>query len=87
MNIERYREIFYEVLDACGVENPLEGPEGAKRHRYTPHSCRHTFATLMKRVQGADKDKLALIGHSSDEMLRYYQDISYEDLRRITDCI
>lgn len=87
MNIERYREIFYEVLDACGIENPLEGPEGAKRHRYTPHSCRHTFATLMKRVQGADKDKLALIGHSSDEMLRYYQDISYEDLRRITDCI
>ena len=50
MTIEQYRAMFYSALDACGVDNPLEGPEGAKRHRYTPHSCRHTFATLMKRV-------------------------------------
>ena len=72
-------------MDACGVDNPLEGPEGAKRHRYTPHSCRHTFATLMKRVDGADKDKLELIGHTSNEMLRHYQDVSLKDLRKITD--
>ena len=68
MTIEQYRAMFYSALDACGVDNPLEGPEGAKRHRYTPHSCRHTFATLMKRVDGADKDKLELIGHTSNEM-------------------
>lgn len=87
MTIEQYRALFYKALDECGVENPIEGPEGAKRHRYTPHSCRHTFATLMKRVDGADKDKLELIGHTSNEMLRHYQDVSIEDLRKVTDAI
>lgn len=87
MSIAQYRAMFYRVLDECGVENPVEGPEGAKRHRYTPHSCRHTFATLMKRVPGADKDKLELIGHTSNEMLRHYQDIDFEDLRRVTNAI
>lgn len=87
MTIEQYRAVFYQVLDSCGIDNPLEGPEGAKRHRYTPHSCRHTFATLMKRVPGSDKDKLELIGHTSNEMLRYYQDVSLDDLRRVTDAI
>ena len=57
------------------------------RHKYSPHTCRHTFATLMKRVAGADKDKQELIGHASAEMLRYYQDVNIEDLRRITDAI
>lgn len=87
MSIEQYRSLFYDVLDGCGIENPIEGPEGDRRHRYTPHSCRRTFATLMKRVDGADKDKLELIGHTSNEMLRYYQDVSLEDLRRITDAL
>ena len=87
MTIEQYRALFYRALDECGIENPVEGPEGAKRHRYTPHSCRHTFATLMKRVDGADKDKLELIGHTSNEMLRHYQDVSLEDLRRVTDAL
>lgn len=57
------------------------------RHTYTPHFCRHTFATLMKRVDAASTDKLKLIGHTSDEMLRYYQDVPVEDLRKITDRI
>ena len=87
MAIEQYRVMFYGVLDACGVDNPIEGPDGAKRHRYTPHSCRHTFATLMKRVGGADKDKLELIGHTSNEMLRHYQAVSLNDLRRVTDAL
>jgi integrase len=87
LTLEQYRAMFYRVLEACGVDNPLEGPEGAKRHRYTPHSCRHTFATLMKRVPGADKDKLALIGHTSNEMLRHYQDVNFSDLRAVTDAI
>ena len=41
----------------------------------------------MKRVQGADKDKLELIGHTSTDMLRHYQDVDYQDLRRITDAM
>ena len=39
----------------------------------------------MKRVQGADRDKMALIGHASEEMLRYYQDTKINDLKKITD--
>ena len=41
----------------------------------------------MKRVDGADKDKLELIGHTSTEMRRHYQSVSYDDLRLITDNI
>ncbi len=83
----RYRDLFYSVLEKCGIDNPIVERDGKNFYTYTPHSCRHTFATLMKRAPGADKDKLALIGHTSDEMLRYYQDVSYEDLRKITDAL
>ena len=87
MSIKQYRALFYGVLDALGLENPTFTVNGLQRHTYTPHSCRHTFATLMKRVEGSNKDKLELIGHSSEEMLRYYQDVNLEDLRKITDKI
>ena len=84
---QRFANRFYEVLDAVGLDNPIESINGSAKHRYTPHSCRHTFATLMKRVPGSDKDKLALMGHTSDAMLRHYQDVEYDDLRRITNAI
>lgn len=87
MVLKTYRALFYGVLDALGLENPTFEVNGCQKHTYTPHSCRHTFATLMKRVPGADKDKLTLIGHSSDEQLRYYQDVNLEDLRKIIDKI
>ena len=87
MKIKAYRSIFYGVLDACGIENPVEERDGVKRRKYTPHSCRHTFATLLKDVPAPDKDKLELMGHTSTEMLRHYQDASYDDLRKITDAI
>ena len=81
-------DAFYPALDAIGIDNPLVPVAGGKlRHKYTPHSCRHTFATLMKRVQGSDKDKQALIGHASGEQLRYYQDAPVDDLKKITDQI
>lgn len=86
-SVARYRDLFYTVLEKCGIENPIIERDGKKFYTYTPHSCRHTFATLMKRVEGADKDKLALIGHTSNEMLRYYQDVNYADLRKITDAL
>ena len=79
---------FYPALEQIGIENPMvEIAGGIKRHRITPHSCRHTFATLLKRTAGADKDKMELIGHASAEMLRYYQDAPLDDLRKITDAI
>lgn len=86
-SVARYRELFYSVLENCDIENPITERDGKKFYAFTPHSCRHTFATLMKRVDGADKDKLALIGHTSNEMLRYYQDVNYQDLRKITDAL
>lgn len=81
-------DAFYPALEAAGIDNPIvEIAGGKKRHKYTPHSCRHTFATLMKRVPGSDKDKQELIGHASAEQLRYYQDAPLDDLRKITDAI
>lgn len=80
-----YRLLFYSVLDALKLENPIIKVGEIERHTYTPHSCRHVFANLMKRASGSDKDKQALIGHTSSEMLRYYQDAPVEDLRKITD--
>lgn len=80
--------VFYPALHAAGIENPITAAAGGlPRHKFTPHSCRHTFATLMKRAAGSDKDKLALIGHANDAQLRDYQDVAYEDLRRITNAI
>lgn len=79
-----YASAFYSVLAQLGIDNPVDD-DG--RHRLTPHSCRHTFATLMKRVSGSDKDKLALIGHTSTDMLRHYQDVNLDDLRSITNAI
>lgn len=80
LSLAQYRKIFYNVVETLGFQKEGE-------HIYTPHSCRHTFATLMKRVPGAEKDKLALIGHTDGAMLRYYQDVSLTDLRSITDAI
>lgn len=87
MSIQEYRALFYQVLEQCGIENPIQIVDGRNRKKYTPHSCRHTFATLMKRIDAPDKDKLELMGHTSTEMLRHYQDVDLEDLRAITDAL
>ena len=78
-------ECFYPLLDGLGIDNPKDGPNGARR--YTPYSCRHTFATLLKSVNAPDEDKLELMGHTSAEMLRHYQHVNLDDLRNITDQI
>lgn len=83
-DLRDYRDSFYDLLERLGIPNPVD-EQG--RHRITPHSCRHTFATLLKRVKGADADKLALIGHTSTEQLREYQDVPLDDLRKIIDAL
>lgn len=85
MSIKSYRNMFYAALEAAGIENPITEQDGIKRRKYTPHSCRHTFATLMKDVAAPTTDKLKLIGHTSDAQLRYYQETDFESLRQITD--
>ena len=79
-----FRDVcFYPVLERLGIANPIQNG----RHLYTPHSCRHTFANLLKNAPGADKDKLELMGHTSTEMLQYYQSADYDSLKAITDQI
>lgn len=73
-----YREAFHDCLRRLQIE----APEGKK---FTPHCCRHTFATLMKAVNAPDKDKLELIGHTTVDMLHKYTHANIEDLRKITD--
>ena len=77
LNSQSFPISFETALKTIGID-----PQGR-----TPHSCRHTFATLMKNVSAAEKDKLKLIGHASSEMLLYYQESRVEDLRKITDKI
>ena len=74
-------------MEDVDIGNPVETVNGVSRHLYIPHSCRHTFATFLKGVTAPDKDKLELIGHTSTEMLRHYQDVNLADLRRITDAL
>lgn len=81
---DKFRDsFFYPAIDAIGIQNPIING----RHKYSPHTCRHTFATLMKGVIAPDKDKMKLIGHASAEMLRDYQDVNLEDLKKIIDSI
>ena len=81
---DHFTDVFYRVLDEAGIDNPVIDHGYYKKHRITPHGCRRTFATLMKRVEAPSKDKQMLIGHSSEAMLKHYQDVSLEDLRKIT---
>lgn len=74
------RKYYYTILENAGIEKPQE-------KNLTPHTCRRTFATLMKNINASGKDKLELMGHTTEEMLRYYQDVNIEDLRKITDQI
>lgn len=69
-------EGFYRVLADLGIQ-----PLGEKT--YTPYACRHTFATMLKGVDGAATDKSALMGHTSPSMTEHYQHQSDEDLTKI----
>lgn len=75
--------IFYPVLEKIGIPNTRT--DGSKI--YTPHSCRHTFATLMKDVDAPATDKQKLIGHSNFEMTAYYTHTDVRSLKAITDAL
>ncbi|MEG6513535.1 site-specific integrase [Desulforamulus ruminis] len=82
-NLRRFREDYFApIIEAIGISR-----EEREARLLTPHCCRHTFANLMKNASGADKDKLALIGHTTDEMLRHYQDADLAGLRKIVDAL
>ena len=72
---------FYPPLAEIGLDVLAE--DGS--HLYTPHCCRHTFATMMKEVDAPNTDKQKLIGHSKFEMTAKYTHTDVESLRKITD--
>ena len=82
LSSKRFRnEVYYPALDALGLDKLDENGE----HIYSPHCCRHTFATLMKNVEAPPTDKQKLIGHSKFEMTAHYTHTDIESLKKITD--
>ncbi len=72
-------DMFYKPLEQIGID------DGS--HPFTPHCCRHTFATLMKNVNAPATDKQKLIGHSKFEMTAHYTHTDIDSLKKITDNI
>lgn len=77
------RDIFYAALERLEIETVQAG----EKHLYTPHCCRHTFATMMKKVDAPVTDKQKLIGHSSFEMTAHYTHTDIDSLKKITDVL
>jgi integrase len=78
---KKFRDsIFYPALEAIGIDGLKE--DGT--HIFSPHCCRHTFATLMKNVNAPATDKQKLIGHAKFEMTAHYTHTDVESLRQIT---
>ena len=79
---KRFRaNYFYPALQKIGMDVLKE--DGS--HLYTPHCCRHTFATLMKNINAPATDKQKLIGHTKCEMTAHYTHTDIESLKKITD--
>lgn len=84
ISAKRFRDnIFYPALQAVGID--VLKPDGS--HLYTPHCCRHTFASLMKDINAPATDKQKLIGHSTFQMTAHYTHTDLESLKRITDSL
>ena len=84
LSAKKFRtSLYYPALQALGLDTLDEEGE----HIYTPHCCRHTFATLMKNVPAPPTDKQKLIGHAKFEMTAHYTHTDIESLKKITDNI
>lgn len=82
LSAKKFRaELYYPALQSLDMDALAD--DGA--HIYTPHCCRHTFATLMKNVDAPATDKQKLIGHSKFEMTAHYTHTDLGSLKKITD--
>ncbi len=75
--------IYYSALKQINLD--IIDEDG--NHIYNPHCCRHTFATLMKKIEAPATDKQKLIGHSKFEMTAYYTHTDIDSLKAITNYI
>jgi integrase len=82
MSVAYFRDYcFYPVLAAADIQ-PI--PTAEHPAYYTPYSCRHTFANLLKGAPGSDVDKAKLIGHADySTTKKMYQSAELEAMRRI----
>lgn len=82
MSVSYFRDnCFYPVLAAAGIQ-PLPTPDHPAY--YTPYSCRHTFANLLKSASGSDVDKARLIGHADyTTTKKLYQSAELDAMRKI----
>lgn len=54
----------------------------------TPYSARHSYANKLKKAEGDDRDKAALIGHTNFQFTRQqYMSSDLEDLKAVVDTI
>ena len=82
LSAKKFRgDLYYPALQELGLDTLDD--EGD--HIYTPHCCRHTFATLMKDIPAPPTDKQKLIGHAKFEMTAHYTHTDLESLKKITD--
>ena len=82
LSAKKFRnDLFYPALQSLNLDVLDEKGD----HVYTPHCCRHTFATLMKNVDAPATDKQKLIGHAKFEMTAHYTHTDIESLKKITD--
>ena len=82
LSAKKFRnDLFYPALQEVG----LDALDKKGDHIYTPHCCRHTFATLMKNVDAPATDKQKLIGHAKFEMTAHYTHTDIGSLKKITD--
>ena len=82
MSVAYFRDYcFYPFLAAAGIQ-PL--PTHEHPAYFTPYSCRHTFANLLKGASGSDVDKAKLIGHADySTTKKMYQSAELEAMRKI----
>ena len=67
-------ETYYPALEAAGLP------------RRVPHCCRHTYATLMKKVDGVSAaDKMQSIGHASMTMTNHYTHADKKSQKRLAE--
>lgn len=78
------KDYFYACLDQLGIQPK---PQPGETPKYTPYSWRHSFFTMLARVEGAEKVKAELGGHTSYEMSKHYQHPDLADKRAITDAL
>lgn len=86
MSVNYFRDnYFYRVLAEAGIQ---EMPTPEKPAYYTPYSCRHAFANMLKVAPGSDKDKAELMGHAEYRTtVKMYQSAELEQLKKIIESI